>query len=144
MKTHIYRAVTTLCLLIVTGHGNIAIAADNSPAQVSPDDMQAIFQTLIYRNCQKQIKPMLDKFMGEISLNNTDESIEKRICACTTNVASKGQRMKAIFALPPDKLRDLSSDNENSAYIKGKLVSSMLQCVGYHIDMMIDPKPSQQ
>lgn len=120
-----------------------ALAADAPEPALRQEDLQAVFQLLINRECQRNIKQLVDKVRNELSQTMVDENTENRICSCTANVVSNGQRMKAVYQLPPERLKTINADPEFAAYLKGKSMASVLLCTGYYFDSLLDPKPKQ-
>lgn len=117
-----------------------ALAQSNDEKSLSPGDIQAVFETLIYRKCLEQGKPLMDSMLKDLSVTNDDEKMTQRVCSCTTGLAMQSKRMQAVFALPPEKLKSISGDQETAALIKGKVAAALLQCAGRAIDNLIDPK----
>ena len=122
-----------------------AIAQESQPAAPPPrglgaGDVQAVFETLLYRGCQRQIRSVLDMFEREIRALKSDQVVENRVCGCTVKVAGDGPKMKKVFEMPVEKLRDMNSDPEVMEYIKAKTAIAMLQCTGFVYDQMLDPK----
>lgn len=130
-------------LLLLAPYCSLASANDGPPSKLSAGDVQAVFETLLYRGCQQQVKQMLAPFDKEFPQLATDESAQKKICGCSVGVASTGQKMKKIYELPPEQLKDMTTDPQIMSYLKAKVASSLLLCVGYTMDNMIDPKPAK-
>jgi hypothetical protein len=114
------------------------------PSRPPSSDVQAVFETLLYRGCERQIKPVLEGFVKEIAIPGMDDAMNRRICGCTVRIASNGPRMKSIFESPPERLKDIASDKDVSDYVKAKTASALFQCMGFAIDSLVDPKPKPQ
>lgn len=129
-----------LPLALATGAG-AATGQSPPPAGLQPGDVQAVFETLLYRGCQRQVGTLLQAMERELPSLTADEAMRQRICGCTVKAAATGPRMKAVFDLPPDQLRTIGDDPEVMEYLKAKTAVSLLRCTGHAFDQMLDPAP---
>jgi hypothetical protein len=132
-----------IALLLFAALG-VVQAQESPPSQLRSDDVQAVFETLLYRGCQRQVGPLLQGFEREIPSLRSDQDTQNRICACTVKVASDGPRMKMVFELSPDKLKVIANDPEVMEYLKAKTATSLLQCTGFAYDQILDPRVRQR
>ena len=117
------------------------VGAQSTPeGRLSPDDVQAVFETLFYRGCQRQVGGLLQTLERDVPSLKADRDTQSRICSCTVKLLMESARMKAVFELPPDKLRVIESDPDVGAYVKAKTVVSLFQCTGHVYDQQLDPR----
>ncbi len=107
---------------------------------LGPGDTQAVFETLMYRNCQRQAAGMLESFKRDIGPLPSDPPVENRICGCTVKALTETPRMQGVFDAGPDKLKTIGEDKELMEYVKRKTVALILQCTGIVIDRIVDPR----
>lgn len=121
----------------------LALAAQLGSAYAEDaGDIEAVFEKAFLTSCQGQVKPMLARFNrdAKVAIVRVDATAENEICGCTVNMAMKAPGMKAIFQLPPEKLKNMDDDPKVGGYMVAKVVATMLQCTGHYIDAQLDPR----
>lgn len=106
---------------------------------VTAGDAQAVFETLMYRNCQRQAAGLLQTLTKELGSLQSETPIENRICGCTVGALTDTPRVKKVFE-NPENLKNLGEDKETLEFVKRKTASLLLQCTGVVLDRIVDPK----
>lgn len=139
----VFRLIGAALFAVMIGQ---ASANEQAPKKLEPGDVQAIFEVVISRMCEREVVPLLEKFAKDIDLKEvaSDATAPKRICSCTARAASEGPRMKAVYERPAEQFKELSSDAETQRLLKGKVAAGLLQCTGIYLDRLVDPRPKSQ
>lgn len=131
-------------VLLATGVALAVLSPPVAHAQAAPSaqagDAQAVFETLLFRNCQRQAKGLLESLRRELGPLESERPLEDRICGCTVKALTETPKMQALFEGGPEKLKDFGSDKPMMDYMKAKIVSLLLQCTGVVIDRTLDPR----
>lgn len=130
-------------MLILLGYIAPSFAENSEEKKPDVDDAPALFEALVYRSCQSQLKqefvPMMKELQKDLSISDSIEDIDKAICDCATRLTFKGPRMQAFFTSPAEGLSKYSIDQETLSFLKTKLTISLLICTGGHMDNLVDP-----